>query len=236
MSGTHFTFKQFKVYHDKCAMKVGTDGVLLGSLFTPLKETNTVLDIGTGTGLVALMAAQRLPNATIHAIEINALAAQQARDNFALSPFAHQLVLHEGDVTQMAIDKKFELILSNPPYFNTKHYTVMPDGDRKQARQTETLDFESLVTFVSKHLNSLGLFWVILPYDLATAFIGIGLNRGLYLQHRINIQSKPQSKWVRCIMRFGFEPKELKIEGLTLYTPEGERSQAYRLHTQDFYL
>ena len=115
MSNAFFQFKQFTVWHQKCAMKVGTDGVLAGAL-APVEGMKHILDVGTGSGLIALMLAQRCHEANIRAIEIDDDAAAQAEENFAASPWAERLQLIHGDFNEDVSNKLFDLIVSNPPY------------------------------------------------------------------------------------------------------------------------
>ena len=117
MSNPYFQFKQFTVWHDKCAMKVGTDGVLLGA-WTSVQGAHSILDVGTGTGLVALMLAQRsLPNTNIVALEIDEAAARQAKENIVRSPWKKQIEVVQADFRKYQSPEKFDVIVSNPPYF-----------------------------------------------------------------------------------------------------------------------
>ena len=127
MPNPFFSFKQFTVYHDRCAMKVGTDGVLLGA-WTDLSHSHRILDIGTGTGLIALMMAQRSPEAQITAIDLDAEAVSQARDNIQHSPWKDRIEALLQDVCTYSIDKKFDTIVSNPPYITTEEMAELPSS------------------------------------------------------------------------------------------------------------
>ena len=137
MPNPFFRFKQFTVYHDRCAMKVGTDGVLLGA-WTNLSQSRRILDIGTGTGLIALMMAQRVPEVPITAIDIDAEAVNQANENFSASPWNNRLEAVLQDVCTYTEKNSFDTIVSNPPYFINS--LKCPDNQRTTARHTDTLD------------------------------------------------------------------------------------------------
>ena len=166
-----FRFKQFFVNDDRCAMKVGTDGVLLGC-WTPITVHRTpytihptpfrVLDIGTGSGLIALMLAQRCPNAQIDAIDIDTSAIEQAKENFAQSPFSNQLAAYPSSL-QTWPDHPYDLVVSNPPYFQNS--LKNPDEGRKQARHTDSLSYQELLSHSARLLNENGHLALILPAE-----------------------------------------------------------------------
>ena len=134
MRGDSFTFKQFVVRQDRCAMKVGTDGMLLGAWAEMDKPDGRVLDIGTGTGLMALMMAQRYPEARVTAVDIDEMAVSQAVENVKASPFADRIEVLQADVNAFETEKKFDSIVCNPPFFN--NVLICPDSQRTQARYT----------------------------------------------------------------------------------------------------
>ena len=139
MSNLCFEFKQFTVWHDKCAMKVGTDGVLLGA-WANVESAKHILDVGTGTGLIALMLAQRTVQADVTAIEIDSMAAIQARENIAHSPWKNRITLFNCDFRYFHDDLKYDLIVSNPPYFVNALKCL--DKQRNMARHTDLLYYE----------------------------------------------------------------------------------------------
>ena len=142
MSNPYFQFKQFTVWHDKCAMKVGTDGVLLGA-WASVQNAHKILDVGTGTGLVALMLAQRsLPDADIIALEIDGAAAGQARENVTRSPWKERVEVVQTDFRDYQSSDKFDVIVSNPPYFVDS--LECPDQQRNAARHNGSLTYEEL--------------------------------------------------------------------------------------------
>ena len=150
MANSYFRFKQFVVNQDKTAMKVGTDGVLLGALTNICYEPAQILDIGTGTGLVALMLAQRFENSEIDAVEIDTEASEQALSNFNLSPFANRLSVINIDISDYTPKKKYNLIVSNPPYFVNS--LKASDKQRTMARHTDSLSFSALAVAVRRLL------------------------------------------------------------------------------------
>ena len=165
MANPYFQFKQFTVWHDKCAMKVGTDGVLLGA-WTSVENTRSILDVGCGTGLISLMLAQRC-QAIIDALDIDPAACMQARENADRSPFGQRLqVIHRpfaDCVTEFAGIRQYDCIVSNPPYFINS--LKCPDKQRNQARHTDTLSLDELISGSKQLLSPGGRLCLILPFD-----------------------------------------------------------------------
>ena len=164
MSNPYFRFKQFTVFHDKCAMKVGTDGVLLGA-WTRVDNAAEVLDVGTGTGLVALMVAQRNPQARVVAIDLDGQAVEQAKENIGNSPFADRIAVELSDFRHYVqyCPKRFDLIVSNPPYFSDS--LLPPDKGRAKARHSVSLTLDELLLSARNCLKDHGMLSLILPYD-----------------------------------------------------------------------
>ena len=162
MPNPYFAFKQFTVRHDRCAMKVGTDGVLLGA-WTDLSHSRRILDIGTGTGLIALMLAQRCMDARITAIDLDSAAVEQAQENIQASPWKDRIEALQQDICTYHPNGTFDTIVSNPPYFIDS--LKCPDGQRSTARHTDTLDADRLIGKVSELLTSDGRFSIILPAE-----------------------------------------------------------------------
>lgn len=231
---TYFHFKQFSVQHHNSAMKVGTDGVLLGA-WAHVHREETVLDAGTGTGLIALMLAQRTHGqAIIDAVEINALAAADARENFKQSPWVHSLNLAETSLQHVASDKSYDLIISNPPYFINS--LKPPDTNRGIARHADTLTTQDLLIAADSLLNVSGRLALILPYKEGNSF------RLLAAAHQFQVtrqclfytrSHKPPERWLLELSR---TPATLREETLILYEKENQWSEAYINLTKDFYL
>ena len=157
-----FRFKQFAVVNDRTAMKVGTDGVLLGA-WCPAEGARIVLDVGTGCGVIALMIAQRNASAVIDAIDIDHDAIEEATLNFKASPWSERLTAIEGDFNELQTAERYDLIVSNPPYFTNG---VLPTGDaRTQARHTGTLSYRQLIEGASRLLSDDGTLALITPTD-----------------------------------------------------------------------
>jgi len=238
VSNDVFRFKQFCIHHDRCAMKVGTDGVLLGAW--GCVEGKRILDIGTGTGLIALMAAQRNPEAEVLGIDIDEAAILQARENVAESPFSNRVSCLLCDLMAFQIDNSscFDAILCNPPFFTED---TLPDNkSRALARNNKSLPFELLIPKVASLLANDGTFSLIIPSQLATELVGLCINEGLYLVRRCQIRTTMKKPPRRTLMIFSFEcnpqTADCRQDELILMTDDGTRSQAYQELTKDFYL
>lgn len=233
MGNPFFKFKKFTVCHDCCAMKVGTDGVLLGA-WTDVSHSGRILDIGTGTGLIALMLAQRCPAATITAIDIDRDAILQAMGNVKSSPWNQQITPIQVDVCSYTSDALFDTIVSNPPYFIDS--LKCPDGQRNLARHTDTLDATRLLAKVKELLTLEGRFSIVLPADQSETFVQIAEREGLYLSRHTAVVTRPGLSPKRSLMEFckikgGFQSDELVIE-----LERHVYSQEYIALTKDFYL
>lgn len=232
MSNPYFSFKQFTVYHDRCAMKVGTDGVLLGA-WTDVASAHNILDIGTGTGLVSLMLAQRC-DARIKAIDIDQDAVEQAKENVALSPWKDRIEVELQDICRYNSNNGFDVIVSNPPYF--VHSLKGPDRQRNIARHTEELNFENLIGSVSRLLRLKGTFSVIIPTDGMELFQAIATCHELYLSRQTLIHTKPEAEPKRVLLAFKKYPEEYIADSLTIELSRHVYSEEYMALTRDFYL
>lgn len=168
-----FQFKEFSIKQDKTAMKIGTDGVLLGAWTSIKNNPYSILDIGTGTGLIALQLAQRSDAETIDAVEIEENAYEQAFGNFENSSWSDRLFCYHASLTEFIdeVDEKYDLIISNPPFYNDKYET--DKEARNVARFTTSLSFDELLYSVSKLLNTEGVFSVIIPFKEEEKFIAL---------------------------------------------------------------
>jgi tRNA1Val (adenine37-N6)-methyltransferase len=215
-------------------MKVNTDGVLLGALLSA-HEPSSVLDIGTGSGVIALMLAQRYQAAQIYAVEIDNDAAKTAQKNFQNSIFAHRFKLYQSSFEQFSShfpDRKYNLIVSNPPFF--KNALHNPDPKKVIARHASSSLFEDLTTFVQQHLSPSGQAHFILPNDVALEIIDSANGKGLYLQKRIDISSSPSKSPRRAIIALGFQSIQTIIESFVIYEAEKVYSEEYRKALKDF--
>lgn len=236
MRGKGFTFKQFHIDHSKCAMKVGTDGTLIGAWASIPCEQCTILDIGTGTGLIAIMAAQRAQQTQIIGIDIDSDCIEQARENVAVSPWSERINIIHCPLQEFTSSKGLDVIISNPPYFVDS--LLSPDEKRTTARHTMTLSFNDLCDGVLRLLAPNGTFALILPPAEAERFLSVVRGR-LFLTRRCDVWSTPESGIKRVMMELQMQPPtELpKIEKLIIEDsgPMGYSAE-YRQLTRDFYL
>ena len=236
MANSWFKFKQFTIEQGQSAMKVGTDGVLLGA-WANVEDKNRILDIGTGTGLIALMLAQRNSNAQIDAVEIDKLASEQARGNFDNSNWAERLNNYNLSIQDFVLQTqlKYDFIISNPPYF--EHSYSAKTIQRQTARETITLNFSELIAAVQKILEKEGSFAVILPYSATDGFINLTKQAGLYLNYRTNIYPTLKSEIKRVLLEFSFVENKYAEDKLVIEpTTRHKYSNEYKELTKDFYL
>lgn len=235
MSQNDFRFKQFTVRQDRCAMKVGTDGVLLGAWTQP-GNARTILDIGTGTGLIALMIAQK-SDAVIDAIDIDRHATVQAEENFSISPWSNRLNAIYESVQEFAnhTTRRYDLIVSNPPYFMGAH--PAPDEARNVARHMdETLSIEELTACVKKLLEPHGRFCVILPFMEGMKFREYAENHGLYANHLTKVKTKSDKTEKRLMMEFELTRKNMTEDELTIQEADDSYTGQYIELTKDYYV
>ena len=227
-----FRFKQYAVEQEDVAMKVCTDGVLLGA-WANSDNVKRILDIGTGTGVIALQMAQRNPIAHIHAVEIDDTAAKRARANFDLSPWAERLTVEQTAVQEFAPAEKFELIVSNPPYFVDS--LLPPDAKRSTARHTHDLTFEELDSAVCRLLDENGRFALILPVTEFEKYLAL---TQLHLVRRCDVCPVEGGAIKRIMGEFAKQPTtEIEIENIAIERGRrGDYTDNYRALTKDFYL
>ena len=231
-----FQFKQFKIKHKQTAHKVGTDAVLLGAWTNLDDQPVDILDIGTGSGVIALMLAQRSTAESIDAIEINPQAYEECVENFEASPYNDRLFCYHGDVKTFAqeIDLKYDLIVSNPPFFieDVTHHSMA----REQARQQVSLSYAELLTAVKALLTENGQLAVILPFDHQEYFIKIARQKALFLNRLTKVRGQKNSAVKRSLMQFSFDKKPLIEDELILEISRHQYTQDYKDLVQDFYL
>jgi tRNA1Val (adenine37-N6)-methyltransferase len=236
MPGTSFAFKQFIIKQDMCAMKVGTDAVLLGAWVFP-NGSKQILDIGTGTGVVALMLAQKT-EAHIDAIDIDTNAFNQASQNVIESKFSNQISLFHSSLQDYAkvADKKYNLIVTNPPYFEQS--LKSSDEQRSSARHADVLPFEELIDGVIKLLDPKGKFCLILPTLEAEKFRTLAQKRGLFLSKLLRVKSKVNKDTdKRHLMQFEFTPTEFSEKTIAIELDERHQyTDDYKQLTKDYYL
>lgn len=237
-----FQFKQFAINDDRCAMKVGTDGVLLGA-WADVAHAKRVLDVGAGCGLISLMLAQRFPQIHVTALELDSDAAIQAQENAAESPFAMQVDVVEGDFADFALQddgrtfEAFDAIVSNPPFFEED--LLPPDGARANARHTAAgLNFENLVAGSARLLCDGGTLSVIIPKDAQLRFHAICNRHGFSLLRATDVRTVIRKAPKRVMLHF-VKSRSATAEVLRdeiVLMQDGKRSAAYADLCRDFYL
>lgn len=234
MASNFFSFKQFTIYQDKSAFKVGTDGVLLGAC-ADISSAKRILDIGTGTGLIAIMLAQRC-DADIVAIEPDYDSYIQACDNVKLSKWNSRIKIENcGLQKYYPGNEKFDLIVANPPYFNDS--LKNPDPGKSMTRHSDSLTQQELLDGISSLLEENGLLQLILPYVEGSVFIAECQKWGLYCNRILKIKPVPSSEIRRMIL--GFNRRKTKVTEKFLTIERGQRhefTEEYLNLTKDFYL
>lgn len=231
-----FKFKQFSVKQAQSAMKIGTDSVLLGA-WTPLNHPQSILDIGAGTGLLALMLAQRCDALTIDAVEIDEQAYIECSENFEENPWGDRLFCYHASFEEFftEMDESYDLIISNPPFYSTDYKT--PEKARNTARFSDALPSKQLLEGVSRLLAVEGYFSVILPYSESETFITLAATFGLFPQKITHTRGNEKSELKRSMMLFARKP--LPSYPIHIFTIEKERgvyTDEYKELTKEFYL
>ena len=234
-----FKFKEFTIQQDKTAMKVGTDGVLLGAWCSVDAYQDTILDIGAGTGVIALMIAQRCDAMTIDAVEVDENAYEQTVANFEESDWGDRLYCYNATFTEFAEEiaeeeETYDLIVSNPPFYTDDFETE--DTARNKARFTSSLSFDELIVGVSKILSKNGNFSVVIPFKEEESFINLAKENNLFLNRICRVQGNKTSEIKRCLLAFSFDETEIQEESLIIEIERHKYTEDYINLTKDFYL
>ena len=235
MGKNSFQFKQFTINQERCGMKVGTDGTLLGAWANAPERPCRILDIGTGTGLLALMMAQRYPEASVVGIDIDKDAAMQAQENVGASPFSDRITIIHGDATKIEDKEEFDAIVCNPPYFVDS--LICPKDQRTLARHTVSLTYEQLMGTAYKLLKNDGVFSIVVPtenndaIESAAAFAGFLISRICMIKTTPNKLPKRQLVELRKARTEDLDFKEVILEEV-----HNQRSEWYFELTKEFYL
>jgi len=232
---TPFRFKQFSIDDSLCAMKVGVDAVLLGASIN-VNNAKTILDIGTGTGIIALMLAQK-SKALIDAVEIDNDAYEQAKINIDNAPWQSRMKVHHCSIQDYCLssNSKYDLIVSNPPFFINSFKA--PDANRQIARHTDLLSQEDLISSVIHFLAKDGRFCLILPYNEAILFKNKAANHLLYCNKTTYVQPKENKSSHRLLMEYSFNNKNLMENKLVIEEAQRHHyTDAYKELTKDYYL
>ena len=237
MSNTYFQFKEFTVHQEKVAMKVCTDACLFGAwvvdtLMGQNQKIESVLDIGAGTGLLSLMIAQKIA-AKIVAIEIDEEAATQAKENFNPSKYAGSLQLIKGDVRALTVDNKFDLVISNPPFF--KDDLKSDDQKRNLALHSDALDFEELILLAKKALTAEGAFAVLLPFFRSDHFVQLAMDQNLFLKQQMLVKQTEKHGYFRSMLLFTGRKTQIQTSEMIIKN-EGKYSEEFIRLLKDYYL
>jgi tRNA1Val (adenine37-N6)-methyltransferase len=242
---TPFRFKEFEVNQDRCAMKIGTDSVLLGSWASIENNPYSILDIGAGTGLLSLMLAQRSDVNLIDAIEIDDDAYEQCVENFEQSPWSDRLFCYHASLEEFVdeIEDTYNLIISNPPFYKpTLPSASLPEGEklmtdsRQKARFNDAMPFRHLIESVSKLLSNDGLFSVVIPFAEEKDFIVLASKEHLFPNRILRVKGSPSSDIKRSLIEFSFIEMGAKISELIIETARHQYTDDYINLTKDFYL
>lgn len=230
-----FNFKQFKIHHEQ-SFKVGTDGVLLGT-WVAVEQSHSILDIGSGSGLIPLILAQRTTETQVTGVEINVDAVEESLKNIEASPWIDRVTIYH-DTVQAFTEKyslKFDLVVSNPPYFINS--TKSPQAQKNLARHTDSLSFEELLDAASKLLSNEGRLAIVLPKEEGEILISLAQSQGFYLTKLTEVRSKKDKPVTRLLMEFGLIHSTLiKDELIIQFDKRNDYTPEYIQLTKDFYL
>lgn len=230
-----FRFKQFSVSQEYCAMKIGTDSVLLGAWARLDSQPNSILDIGAGTGVLALMLAQRSGAELIDAIEIDDAAYEQCVGNFEASDWGDRLFCYHASLDEFTeeIEDQYDLIISNPPFYTDTFKTE--NEERNKARFEDAMPFTELLKSVSKLLSPTGQFNLVIPFSEENSFIELAAKEGLYPSHILQVRGQESSPVKRSLICFTFEKQTIKTQELIIEIARHQYTKEYTNLTKDFY-
>lgn len=229
-----FRFKQFSVEDNRCAMKVGTDAVLLGA-WVAVNHSLRILDIGTGCGVIALQIAQRTEsNVHIDAVEIEMIDAGQAQENIVQSPWPQKIFVYSKPIQFFVPDYSYDLIVTNPPYFVNS--LQPPTPSRAQARHTSTLSFPDLIQNSARLLKPDGRLALILPTAEGNIFKELAHQQSLYLIRETAVYTTPHKPQERWLLEFSRSNKKIASDKIVLFNSSGKKTPAYENLTAGFYL
>ncbi len=231
-SNTHFSFKKFTIHQGQTAMKVTTDACILGA-YTDVQNAKRILDIGTGTGLLALMLAQRC-DAQIEGIEIEEVSFNQAVENVENSIFKNKIKLYYTDIQSFSSKNCYDLIISNPPFFH--NHIKSEIQTRNNALHTDTLSFEDLLSSVIRLLSSTGVFVVLLPSYESSVLEIMANDLGLFANKKLIIHHREGSKILRIITTFGFVRTETQSQQLFIKNPDESYTAGFQQLLGEYYL
>lgn len=234
----YFSFQQFTIHQDRCAMKVCTDACLLGAwtaqkINDENKSAETILDVGTGTGLLALMLAQKT-HGDIDAIELNTDAAAQAKENVESSPWADKIQVHQGDVMNFETQKKYDLVISNPPFFENDLQSAV--AAKNEAMHGTTLTLEELSKVITSNLKDEGLASIMLPANREDFFKSLADSAGLYTQEILKVRQTPNHSFFRSMFLLSKDKQEVIENELSIKDESSNYTPEFMDLLQDYYL
>jgi tRNA1Val (adenine37-N6)-methyltransferase len=231
---SEFYFKQFSLSQDLTAMKVGTDSVLLGAWLKVEMKYNSILDIGTGTGILALMLAQKKSDAHIVGLEIDESAYKDALHNSEKCPWSNRLVMHHVDAKDWESEPVFDLIVSNPPYF--KDAILSDESNKAKARHQLTLSLENLIQIWERCGNTNSDMACILPTESSAEMMEMVKNKKYHLKNYLAVKSRREKPVKRVLLHFSKKPCESSRKQLTIFSSADIYSKEFTELTKDFYL
>ena len=235
MRYSYFRFKQFVIHQERSSMKVCTDSCILGAwTAVQLKNVKTILDIGTGTGLLPLMLAQK-SESIIDAIESDRESAGQARENVQLTPWSDRIHIIEGDVREFIGEDRYDWIITNPPFFESDLRS--PERKKNEAKHDESLTLGQLITAIGKNLKPDGHFSILLPHHRTVYFENLASANGFFLLRKLEVRQSPHHTAFRSICLFGYQkPPETISETLIIIEKDGTYSEEFTSIMRDYYL
>ena len=229
-----FKFKSFDISQSEAAMKVGTDGVLLGAWANPTSYPHKILDIGTGTGLIAIMLAQRFSESNIEAIEIDKLTCIEAQSNAQASPWAERIQIAHCSLQNYSSAVNFDLIVCNPPFFSK---TTKPNNQRRAlARNSESLELGFLIEKSHKLLNEHGMLALVLPSNEYTNIQSYAQSAGLFITQICWVRGNEKSPVKRLLIGLSKKKATVKESDLTIENSRHNYTEDYKKLCEDFYL
>ena len=234
MPNSWFRFKQFIIQQDKCAMKVCTDSCILGAWSAKhLNGVERILDVGTGTGLLSLMLAQKSMS-RIDSIELDPESAAQALENIMNSSWSARIRLLEGNVLHFPLPSDYDFIISNPPFFESDLRS--PVEKKNKSKHDETLTLDELIVVIRKHLKTMGKFCVLLPFHRDSQFEKLASDYGFFLQEKLAVRQTPAHPPFRSICLFGFQQPEMtELKELVIKNKNGKYSNEFVDLMSDYY-
>ena len=240
MPNTYFQFKQFVVFHDRCAMKVTTDACLFGSwcaedikVDEQSGRQNTLLDIGTGSGLLALMVAQKT-DCIIDAIEIDETTAQQAQENILASPWKDLIRVHNCDALRFNFSKQYDIVLSNPPFYENE----LASGNKQKdiARHGEGLKLRELFQLIKKQLTPAGAFYLLIPFKRVEEVYHLVRKANLFISKELIVHQSLSHQPFRVLLKGGHTETEIQKQSIYITGKDGLYTKEFKLLLRDYYL